>query len=146
MNIVIKPFAALTAAEVYEILRVRMAVFIVEQQCPYQDIDGTDQAALHLFSTEQGTITAYLRVYPHDGQPGTVHLGRVLTTVRGSGLGAQILQAGIAAAREKLGAHRIVIEAQTYAKGFYTRAGFVQTSGEFLEDGIPHMQMALELE
>ena len=146
MELVIKSFSALTLEELYEILRVRMAVFIVEQHCPYQDIDNTDRQAQHLFYTdESGAITAYLRLYPDSHSAEALRMGRVLTMERGTGLGGKLLDEAIAFIKQEGLANQIVIEAQTYARGFYERVGFTQTSEEFLEDDIPHIEMKLIL-
>ena len=141
----IKTFSELTAEEVYEILENRMAVFVVEQKCPYQDIDGMDDGALHLCIKKDGDLKAYLRIVEKDKEQYMVQIGRVLTTERGAGLGAEIMKAGIAAAAERMDAKKIYIEAQVYAMGFYEQLGFKAVSEEFLEDGIPHIQMILEL-
>jgi len=142
MELMIKSFDQLTTTELYEILKVRTAVFVVEQNCPYQDIDGADLDALHVFLQDKTGIKAYLRVFSEDAR--TAHIGRVLTTQRGSGHGGEILKAGICAAREQLRKDAIYLEAQTYAKGFYEREGFRVIGDEFLEDGIPHVPMLLE--
>ena len=141
MNLHIKPFPELTVWELYEILRVRAAVFVVEQNCVYPDPDGTDLHSLHVWLEEDNTILAYLRLFRKDSAENTVQIGRVLTTERGKGYGAKILQAGIQAAEEQMRAAELYLEAQTYAIGFYEKAGFHVTSGEFLEDGIPHVKM-----
>lgn len=144
-DLTIKRFDELTAEEVYEILETRMAVFVVEQQCPYQDIDGMDNECLHLCIRKDGKLKAYLRIIEKDRQQDMVQIGRVLTTERGEGYGAEIMKAGIAAAAERMSAKRIYIEAQVYAMEFYEKLGFKASSDEFLEDGIPHIQMMLEL-
>ena len=147
MDTVIKTFSELTAAELYEILRTREAVFIVEQTCPYPEADGRDYDAVHYFYREpDGRVAAYLRLYPKAGEPGTIQVGRVVTagTARGTGLGRRILQEGVQHAIEKMGAERLYLEAQTYAVGFYEKEGFSVCSGEFLEDGIPHVRMRRE--
>lgn len=145
MDLVIKRFEELTTEELYEILKVRAEVFIVEQNCVYQDIDGKDKHAYHVFLKDDTGIQAYLRVIEKGVSFKEVSIGRVLTLKRGIGLGRQILLEGIKVAKEKLNADSIRIEAQTYAKGFYEQAGFRQVSEEFLEDGIPHIQMLLEV-
>jgi len=142
MELMIKAFDQLTTMELYEILKVRTAVFVVEQNCPYQDIDGADLGALHVFLQDETGIKAYLRVFEEDAH--TAHIGRVLTTQRGGGYGGEILKEGIRAARERLRKDAVYLEAQTYAKGFYEREGFRVTGDEFLEDGIPHVPMLLE--
>ena len=142
MELIVKSFQQLTTQELFEIYKVRTAVFVVEQNCPYQDVDDTDLSALHLFLRGETGIKAYLRVFEKDAR--TAHIGRVLTMERGSGYGAEILKAGIRAARELLKKDAIYLEAQSYATGFYEREGFCVISDEFLEDGIPHVQMILD--
>ncbi len=140
-----KFFDELTAAELYEILRARAAVFVVEQNCVYQDVDGVDYRSLHVFYESDGQVTAYLRLFPKPDEEGTVQMGRVLTVQRGTGLGGVLLKDGIRLARETMNARKIFLEAQCYAAGFYEREGFRICSGEFLEDGIPHVAMELTL-
>ena len=139
-----KTFAELTAEELYEILRVRSDVFIVEQNCAYPDIDGIDRFSMHLYGTEDGKIVSYLRIYPKE--KGIYQIGRVLTAVRGKGYGSEILQRGIDWISQREDARSVYIEAQCYAEGFYEKAGFRVSSEEFLEDGIPHAAMILDLE
>ena len=143
-DVVIKRFDELDTAELYEILGTRMKVFVVEQQCPYQDIDALDDGGVHLYIKKDGRIAAYLRIIDKEPSDKLVQIGRVLTLERGTGLGAEILKAGISAA-DRLGAERIYIEAQVYAKGFYEREGFAVSGEEFLEDDIPHVPMMLEI-
>ena len=145
MDLVVKRFDKLSLEELYEILRVRVAVFVVEQHCPYQEMDYKDLHAYHVFLKDQNGIQAYLRALDRGVSFDEAALGRVLTVKRGCGLGSRILSEGIKTAQEKFHADRIKIEAQSYAKGFYEKAGFKQVSGEFLEDGIPHILMLLDL-
>ena len=145
MTLNAKFFDELTASELYEILKARAAVFVVEQNCVYQDADGVDYRSLHVFYESDGQVTAYLRLFPKMSEEGTVQMGRVLTIRRGTGLGGAILKDGIRLAREKMNARKIFLEAQCYAVGFYEREGFRTCSGEFLEDGIPHVAMELPL-
>ena len=147
MDTVIKTFPELTAAELYEILRTREAVFIVEQDCPYPEADGRDYDAVHYFFLENdGRVKAYLRLFPKPDEPGTIQVGRMVTagSVRGTGLGRRLLHEGVQYAIEKMGAERLYLEAQVYATGFYQKEGFAVCSGEFLEDGIPHVRMRRE--
>ena len=144
MDLVVKRFEELSVEELYEILRVRVAVFVVEQRCAYQEIDGKDKSSYHVFLRDDTGIQAYLRVIDKGVSFEEVSIGRVLTVKRGCGLGGWILSEGIRVAKEEMRADRIRIEAQSYAKGFYEKAGFRQVSEEFLEDGIPHIQMVLE--
>lgn len=141
MELIVKSFEELTAGELYDILRVRVQVFVVEQKCPYEEVDGRDRRAYHVFLRDTTGIKAYLRVLDRGVSFDEVSIGRVLTTERGCGLGHKILAAGIAAAQEKYGAEAIRIEAQTYARRLYESHGFRQVGEEFLEDGIPHIPM-----
>ncbi|MCI2105306.1 MAG: GNAT family N-acetyltransferase [Intestinimonas sp.] len=144
MDLVVKQFGELSVEELYEILQVRVAVFVVEQKCAYQEIDNKDRNSFHVFLKDGTGIKAYLRVVDKGVSFEEVSIGRVLTLKRECGLGDKILLAGIKVAKERMNADRIKIEAQSYAKGFYAKAGFKQVSEEFLEDGIPHIQMVLE--
>ena len=142
MDLIIKTFAELTTEELYEILRTREAVFIVEQRCPYPEADGKDYDATHLFYREEdGRVVAYLRLYYKKDEPGTVQVGRVVTARRGVGLGRRILHDGVMYALEKMNAKQLYLHSQVYAAGFYEKEGFVVSSEEFLEDEIPHVQM-----
>lgn len=140
----VKAFQELTIDELYDILQLRGEVFILEQNAPCREIDGRDKEALHVFFREGGEILAYLRVLG----PGVIFpeasLGRVIAVRRRQGLGTEITKAGIRAAAEKFGAKRIRVESQAYAKGLYEKLGFRQVSEEFLEHGIPHVEMLLE--
>lgn len=143
MELVIKTFDELTTTELYEILRLRVSVFVVEQNCPYPELDDRDQGALHVWFRDDKGIQAYLRVMDRGAESGYVSIGRVISVKRRCGLGSRLLAEGIRAARERFGADRIYLEAQTYAKGLYEKQGFRQISDEFLEDGIPHVKMLL---
>lgn len=146
MVLMIKRFDELTVDELYEILRLRMDIFVVEQTCPYPDIDGRDPVALHIFLRDDGgMIQAYLRLLPPGQTFETASMGRVIARQRRQGLGRKIVAAGIQAAAERMGADVLTIEAQTYVRKLYEQFGFRQTSEEFLEDGIPHIQMRLDL-
>lgn len=144
MDLVVKRFKELSIEELYKILQVRVAVFVVEQNCAYQEIDDKDRYSYHVFLKNDTGIKAYLRVIDKGVSFEEVSIGRVLTLKRGCGLGNRILLEGIKVAKERMNADRIKIEAQSYAKEFYEKAGFKQVSDEFLEDGIPHIRMVLE--
>lgn len=137
----IKTFKQLTVDELYELLRVRTEVFVVEQDCVYQDMDGDDIEAIHVWLTEGDKVVALARVCPAGVHLPTISIGRVITTVRGKGYGKQIMLAAIDVAVEHFEATSIDIEAQEYAKGFYEGVGFKQTSDTFMLDGIPHIKM-----
>lgn len=140
----VKTFGELSGREVYEILKARMAVFMMEQNIRYLDMDDTDYDSLHLFYEEGGKVTAYLRAYKMEDAE-AVHIGRVLTVEHGKGLGGQFLTDAIEALRARTGCQYIRLDAQTPVVGFYEKSGFRATSGEFLEAGIPHIAMELEL-
>lgn len=143
MKLTVKHFSELSADELYEIYRLRCAVFVVEQNCVYQDIDDADRLAYHLWLSDETGIQAYARVLPKGVIFPDVSLGRVIAVRRRVGLGTKIVREAVRVAKEKFDADRITIEAQTYAKKLYENLGFKQTSEEFLEDGIPHIQMQL---
>lgn len=141
MELTVKSFDELTNNELYNILKSRVDIFVVEQNCPYKEIDDKDQMSYHVFYHDGDEILAYLRVVPPGVSFECPALGRVITVRRGVGLGMKILLEGIRVAKEKFGSAIIKFEAQVYAKGFYEKAGFKQISDEFLEDGIPHIIM-----
>lgn len=136
-----KLFRELTVDELYELLRVRAEVFVVEQDCVYQDMDGDDQVSVHLWLTEGDKVVALCRVCPAGTHMEAVSIGRVITTERGKGYGKRIMLEGIKVAQEHFNAKRIDIEAQEYACGFYEQVGFRQSSEPFMLDGIPHIRM-----
>ena len=146
METVVKRFDELTVPELYEIMKLRVDVFVVEQNCPYPELDGKDQNAFHVFFRDEEGIQAYLRVLGPGVSFPEASLGRVISRKRRCGLGSRLLEEGVRTAREKFSAKAIRIEAQSYAKTFYEKAGFRQVSEEFLEDGIPHIEMLLELQ
>lgn len=141
MECKVKRFEELNTAELYEILCVRAEIFVVEQTCVYQDLDGLDQKSFHVFLEEEGKIHGYLRFF--ELEDGRVKIGRVLTVVHGTGLGATLLKEGIKACRKQFPGRTIYVGAQSYAAGFYAKEGFEVCSEEFLEDGIPHVGMIL---
>lgn len=143
MEISVKKFDELTKKELYEVLKARCRVFVVEQTCPYLDPDGKDYEAYHLLAQENGEIKAYLRFFKKDRD--TLQMGRVLTVARKTGLGNVIIPSAVEYIKNNLPESKIFIEAQTYAMGFYTKFGFKARGEEFLEDGIPHTPMILNI-
>ena len=141
-----KTFHELTVDELYELLRVRSEVFVVEQNCVYQDMDGDDQKAIHLWLTVADKVVALARVCPAGTHMEEVSIGRVITTERNKGYGKQMMLHAIDAAIEHFGATIIDIEAQEYARGFYDSVGFKQSSASFILDGIPHIKMTWKKE
>ncbi len=146
MELHVKRYDELTKDELYALLRLRVAVFVVEQNCPYQELDGRDRAAVHVWLEDADGIAACLRVMDRGVESADVSIGRVVAARRRQGLGSRVLREGIRVAREVFGADRIYLEAQVYARRFYERQGFRQASEEFLEDGIPHIRMLLDVE
>ena len=136
-----KSFHQLTVDELYELLRVRSEVFVVEQNCVYQDMDGDDQQSIHLWLTVADKVVALARVCPAGTPMKEISIGRVITTERGKGYGKQIMLHAIDAAIDYFDAKILEIEAQEYARGFYESVGFRQSSESFMLDGIPHIRM-----
>lgn len=145
MKLVVKHFSELSADELFELYKLRVSVFVVEQKCPYQEVDDADRAAYHVWLKDENGIEAYARVLPQGAVFPTASIGRVIAVKRRCGLGSKIVEAAVNVARIYLNAGKITIEAQVYARSLYEKHGFRQTSEEFLEDGIPHIQMQLEL-
>lgn len=139
---VIQTFKELTTHELYEILKVRAAVFVVEQNCPYQDLDDIDFKSTHIKIFFGNEMVAYSRVFKSEDSD-LWHIGRVLTTQRNKHYGLQVMKESIEVA-ERLGAKTIEIEAQCYAIPFYEKVGFHVSSNEFMLDDIPHKRMRLE--
>ncbi len=139
----VKRFHELTVDELYDLLKLRTDVFVVEQKCPYPELDGLDREALHVWLSDEGGIAACLRVMDRGAESEYVSIGRVVAARRRQGLGTRVLREGIRAAREYFSAEHIYLEAQTYAQGLYEKQGFRAVSGEFLLDGIPHVKMLL---
>lgn len=145
MELVVKHFSELTAKELFEIYKLRVSVFVVEQKCPYQEVDDADRTAYHLWLKDADGIEAYARVLPQGAAFPTAAIGRVIAVKRRCGLGCKIVEAAIRVAKATLHADKLTIEAQVYARSLYEKHGFQQSSEEFLEDGIPHIQMQLSL-
>lgn len=145
MELMVKRFDELSARELYTILKLRVDVFVVEQECIYPELDNKDLRAHHVWLEENGEILAYLRVLEPGVSYAEASIGRVVAVRRRCGLGSRIVAEGIKVVKERLGVDAIRIEAQTYARGLYEKLGFRQMSEEFLEDGIAHIEMLLEM-
>lgn len=143
LNIIIKSFDQLTLDELYELLQLRSAIFVVEQNCVYQDIDGKDKKALHVMGYKKEQLVAYTRVFKPNDYFEAASIGRVLVKVEERHLkyGYDIMHASITSIKERYGQTTIEISAQTYLKQFYISLGFKQVGSEYLEDGIPHIRM-----
>lgn len=143
MNVAIKKFKDLSPLELYEILQLRSEVFVVEQDCVYQDIDGKDQKALHILGTVKGKIVAYTRVFKPGDYLEKAAIGRVVVAAdfRKKDFGKAIMQASIAAIENHFNTTAIGLSAQTYLLNFYNDLGFSALGETYLEDGIPHIYM-----
>lgn len=144
MTICVKHYTDLTTDELYNILKLRAEVFVVEQDCPYQDLDGRDRNAWQIWVEDNGEVIACMRVFMYDETYSQI--GRVVTSlkVRGTGVGKMMVQEGVRTADEKYPGCPILIHSQDYATGFYEKFGFRITSEPFMEDGIPHREMIRE--
>jgi ElaA protein len=143
----IKRFNELSATELYNVLQLRSEVFIVEQNCVYQDIDGKDEKALHVLGYYDGTIAAYCRLFAPGDYFEQSSIGRVVigTAFRDRKWGHILMRTAIHGVEDHFKQHGIVISAQLYLKRFYESHGFAQTGEEYLEDGIPHIRMVRNL-
>lgn len=144
MKSVVKQFKELTVDELYAILRLRSAIFVVEQNCAYQDLDDVDKDAWHIYLQEGEEIVGYLRVVDKGKRLDEVSIGRVVSLYRRKGIGSRLMEIAKAVAKEKFGATKIKVGAQVQAQDFYKQVGFIPVSKEYLEDGIPHIYMLYE--
>lgn len=138
-----KSFNELTVSELYAILQLRSEVFVVEQNCAYQDIDGKDQKSFHLMGWVGNDLAAYCRLVKPSVSFAEASIGRVITSqkYRGMGFGIALIEKAIAQTFETFGVADIKIGAQLYLKKFYSSFGFIQTSEMYLEDDIEHIEM-----
>ena len=123
MNFVAKTFGELSKEELYEILKARCEIFIVQRGMRCQDMDGMDQVARHFFLEEEGKILAYLRAF-YDEVEGAVKIGRVLTITHGIGLGGELIRFAIADIKENMNCNKIYVDSQKHAVGFYEKLGY----------------------
>jgi ElaA protein len=139
----IKRFEALSLSELYEILQLRSEVFVVEQNCVYQDIDGKDYKALHLFGEYDGKIIACARLFKSGDYFEESSIGRVVIAenYRDKKFGHDLMREAIAAIEDHFGETTITISAQLYLQHFYESHGFIKISEMYLEDDIPHIRM-----
>lgn len=129
----------------YDMLALREAIFVVEQSCIYQELDGRDKTAEHLLALQNDTVVACLRVLPPDENEGRIRIGRVAVSSgwRKRGIARQMIQSAINKARQDNPSCGVFLDAQTYLQAFYESMGFQVCGGEFLEDGIPHVPMQI---
>ena len=139
----IKRFNELSTLELYSLLQLRSEVFVVEQNCVYQDVDGKDDNAIHVLGFLDNELASYSRIFDKGIYFEEASIGRVVVSPkhRDKKLGHDLMQVSIAAVKEHFKEHNITISAQEYLKKFYESHRFVQTSEMYLEDDIPHIQM-----
>lgn len=139
----VKSFEELTTTELYQILLLRAEVFVVEQDCPYQDVDNTDQKALHLWAEMEGKVVAYCRMFDHGIKYPESSIGRVVThpEYRGHKLGRALLNLTMETIKNRYANPDIRISAQNYLLKFYGSLGFEPVGESYLEDNIPHTEM-----
>jgi len=143
MKFITKSFTELSTAELYQILQLRSEVFVVEQNCVYQDIDFKDQKSLHVLGIKEDKIIAYTRIFKPGDYFESASIGRVVVAVseRKYGYGHDLMKVSIRAIKENFKVDKITISAQKYLKKFYESHQFSQIGEEYLEDGIPHIRM-----
>lgn len=136
-------FEDLRVGELYEVLRLRSEVFVVEQQCVFQDIDGDDREAHHLLGVQGGELKAYARCFGPGVKSTEASIGRVVThpTARGNGLGHALMGQAVAAVSQVWGPQAIRVGAQAHLAAFYAKHGFVDQGKPYIEDDIPHLEM-----
>ena len=146
MDFLIKSFNELNTTELYNILQLRSEVFVVEQDCVYQDVDFKDQKALHVFGFKNDKIIAYTRIFKPGDYFKNASIGRVVVAAneRKYGFGHDLIKASIKAIKTHFNVDEITISAQEYLKKFYETHQFIQVGEEYLEDGIPHIRMDRE--
>lgn len=142
-----KNFSDLSTEELYSLLKARVDVFIVEQACPYPELDNYDQQSLHYFLKDDGNLIAYVRILPKGLKYEVVSIGRVLVVKehRGKGHAEEIMRKAIDYIVTEWEETTIKIQAQHYLKGFYKSLGFEQVTDVYLEDDIPHIDMVFKL-
>ena len=148
MKIYIKKFKELTVDETYNILKLRSEVFVVEQNCIYQDLDGKDELAIHLFYKKKNEIIAYTRIFKKgDYYKENPSIGRVVVSKkeRGKEIGKSIMKESILYIKNNYSSKSIELSAQKYLDKFYNELGFYRVGEDYLEDGIPHQRMLYDL-
>lgn len=141
MELIVKHFDELSTKELFEIYKLRVDVFVVEQECPYPEVDDADLNAYHIWLQDEDGIEAYARVLPPGTTFNEASIGRVIAKKRRLGLGTKIVSAAIDVVKEKFETTEIKIGAQVYARSLYESLGFQQVSEPYLEDGIAHILM-----
>lgn len=142
-----KTYEQLTKEELYSILKLRVEVFVVEQECPYPEIDGRDPECLHIWLEDEGGIAAYCRIVPPDQEKESYSIGRVIVhkDYRGKGTARKLMEKAIQAVEANYNTDHIRLSGQEHLRGFYASFGFEEMTGVYLEDGIPHVDMKKNL-
>tara|TARA_B100000214_G_scaffold275419_1_gene205430 strand:+ start:151 stop:594 length:444 start_codon:yes stop_codon:yes gene_type:complete len=145
--IITKTFSELDTEDLYQILRIRSEVFVVEQDCVYQDIDNKDQNAIHLYYKENDQIVAYTRIFKAGDYYENPCIGRVVVSKknRGNNLGKKIMIDSMEYIKQNIKGEKIELSAQKYLDKFYKDLGFYKIGEDYLEDGIPHQRMIFDL-
>ena len=143
INFYTKNFEMLTTNELYEILRLRSEVFVVEQNCVYQDLDNKDQKALHILGYKNNTIVAYARVFKAGDYFKKASIGRIVvhSKYRNKQIGFKLVQTAIMVINVHFKQYDIAISAQEHLEKFYNNLAFMRIGKSYLEDGIPHIKM-----
>ncbi|WP_088139082.1 GNAT family N-acetyltransferase [Achromobacter xylosoxidans] len=143
-----KPHQELTVTEIYAILRLRTEVFVIEQNCVFQDMDGKDLIGQtsHLMAWQDGKLAAYCRILDPSLKDGQIEIGRVITApwTRGQGLGHELIRHAMQEVRLRWPGRAMYLGAQARLRNYYGGHGFVQVTEEYIEDGIPHVGMRLD--
>ena len=145
MNFTSKKFSDLTLTELYEIIKSRTEVFLLEQRIICQDLDDVDYKSLHCFFTDKERVRGYLRAFLSDEENGVVTIGRVLTLEHKKGLGTELMKKSFEEIKKNFSCSKIAVHAQKQAVGFYEKMGFQTVSDEFLEEGVCHLTMEKEI-
>ncbi len=146
MEFIAKAFQELTLSQLYEILRARSQIFMLEQHIICQDMDRVDYDSYHLFLENDGKVVAYLRAFYPENEPDTVCIGRVLSLHHKQGLGTELMKQSLDFIKQNMPCSCVRLHSQQHAVGFYEKFGFVPVSEPFLEEGILHVEMALNFD
>lgn len=146
MEYVLKEFDQLSLDELYQIIQLRLEIFVVEQDCVYQDLDSKDKVAYHLFVKDDDEIVAVLRILPENVSYDEMAIGRIVVkkSHRGQGIAGAMMKMAMDFIVKDLGKNKIRLSGQAYLVDFYTNLGFKRVSDEYLEDGIPHFEFLFE--
>ena len=148
LNWVQKTYKDLTKDELYNILKLRVEVFVVEQECPYPEVDGRDKECTHIWLEENGKLFAYCRIVPPETEEDYYAIGRVIVIKekRGQGYAKELMERAITFLRDEWKAEQVWLHGQEYLRGFYGSFGFREVTDVYLEDNIPHVDMLLEFD